>query len=692
MMRSKQIDRRMVLLSNKYGWLKRYQFLVLITLGLMTSGFSAQKSFAQSAVITFASKSRSKVITPDFNKNTQPYFSVIGEVNKPGCYAWDLDAPAPTASEVISRSGGETDLSKGSVRIVRRGRSGLRLMSTALTNYSLLPGDILIVEKKSQYQSRVIHFDKNQSLNSTSQAAQNQSNERVSISIVNLADHPAVIEVDSKNATLGNVLSNRLGISQINLSDIKVISPTASRNSKASSATTKLESGTVLIFKKNSLANENNTAKLPAPISQEEKKTVLVTPNADPIPTPRVKNLTTQLSKPVDSNRAETLIPFGQLNDTKKSPSKPDNQPKDFPILAIPDLNLSHQNSNPKPLKKIELKPASTPTIQSTPSPIRLLPKPPELNDPKAGDLQASVKIQKFDRSLESVKPLVESNKAKVVQTAMLESNNSSASPFPDFIENVKREPLPPIEGDELTFAVPTPVDLGDNNALASEDASLSDLSLVGIISGVGILVAVISVLISALWNQLDENSGMQEMVAENEAVQRHHREKVITTSRETQETLRSESSTLQSLIDNNIPFIEEPVESPSKVEFFGNASKSRTYRVDPVHPRTSDKAAERKFAAEIPVPHHIKSKHMKKKGMTGSVASGAVVQPPEDQPNHPQNLPEQDNIQDLENLANQQTNERLDQGESNQKTQAPAGLIERALMAMKKEMENKKS
>ena len=644
---------------------------------------------------------QSRVIKPTFETASEFHFGILGEVSKPGCYEWN--SPNPVASDLIQKAGGQNQQSGGSVLIIRAGRPGLRLMPIALAQYSLRSGDLLVVEKKQVTSnrirlstSRVQNFPVGQPIPLKKEAPKVDDGD-VSIGLINVIGRPAVVTISKEDATLSKIVQQIMGQSETIVSQVKVITPLPRRKLNLIGAERQLVSGTVLIFKKGTV-DLSRVPELPRPLKETPQsvsrwfeKTEISTefPRAitqkedraiSALPTP-VLALPKLKSSP-EANVAES-VPASQLTVKEQLIAKEQS------ALILPDL------------QKFE---------RSVPSAIPLLAEPQaNLEEVPAPVLEplleqrASAEDSKFNTKT--------TNATKFTRTAM-----TQAVPFPfpeDGSSNISRESLPPLpEEEKSTTKIPAPLDIPN----PPENSQLSDLSLVGIISGVGILVAVMSVLISALWSEMDDHSGLEQGVATIDSVvtqssvnQSMEETKVMSAP------LEAARSSLQTLIDNNLPIVEEIVVPPADVEFFGVAKPSRSYRVDTAHVRNDPSGESTISAPHIPAPH-IGRKPKKKPQANDTQQGGTITQLPEP--------PAQSSISELQEIAqnweepgvvkddeekiisemNSETYslqptdenknqtpdmkiERLDSAEEPKKrTKKPSGLLDRALEAMKQE------
>src|SRR5437899_3224096 len=122
------------------GYFRRF-LLVL----LMSAGAASNPLRAHSGEIP---GQRASVSTPAPGQ----FLAIMGQVARPGVY--ELSATQTQLVEFVRMAGDLTAAASGSVRIVHHGRGGQQAFLRPELKYELVPGDLVIVDRKQTSENR----------------------------------------------------------------------------------------------------------------------------------------------------------------------------------------------------------------------------------------------------------------------------------------------------------------------------------------------------------------------------------------------------------------------------------------------------------------------------------------------------------------------------------------------------------
>ncbi len=182
---------------------------------------------------------------------SRPRFAIMGQIARAGTY--EFDAPASTArlSDLVERAGGLLPEASGNVRIIRGGRPGNQTFFSPRTSYTLLPGDLVIVDRRGNrsIESQVTTGQQGASIFKSSRSEAPATSSGFAIGLVNLLDWPVVFEVPADQPTLKDVLT-ALHQPANGPGDIMLIKPGAILEKVALDQTAKqaISATTVLVF------------------------------------------------------------------------------------------------------------------------------------------------------------------------------------------------------------------------------------------------------------------------------------------------------------------------------------------------------------------------------------------------------------------------------------------------------------
>lgn len=253
----------------------------------------------------------------------QPYVGLLGQVTRPGVY--EITPGRDTLSDLIERIGGLAKDASGQLRVIRNGRPGQSTSYAAASYFELLPGDLVISDAQVTRNSSSGTTRSGDSASAQSGVATRQSApSHVQIGFINLLDRPVVLKLRAENANIPNILA-MMRQDQGLASEIKIVPPAGQgqrfQNPNQLRFDSSLPSETVLIFPQNAVAAER-LEHLPEPTmlkaNQDNNEA-----NPSPQQTPPAKispDISSQFSMPSasETDSAVTYIPppptFGEEN------------------------------------------------------------------------------------------------------------------------------------------------------------------------------------------------------------------------------------------------------------------------------------------------------------------------------------------------------------------------------------------
>lgn len=135
------------------------------------------------------------------------YVAIMGEVVRPGVF--EVADPQPELVDLVGLAGGPSPQASGNVRVIRRGRGGQQTFLSPGLKYTLLPGDLVILDAKPSRSDRrfagISHRDSTP--RGTGRIPETNDSAIVQIGLVQLIDRPIVLDVPAGYATLNGVLS-----------------------------------------------------------------------------------------------------------------------------------------------------------------------------------------------------------------------------------------------------------------------------------------------------------------------------------------------------------------------------------------------------------------------------------------------------------------------------------------------------
>ncbi len=450
---------------------------------------------------------------------------LLGEFSQ--CASYEVAQGDLVLSQIIPRVGGLTSDSSGIIRVIRGGRVSQDLFYSSEMAFPLMHGDVLIALKSS---SHVI--------NESYEARSNQRQfppKLTQVAIINLLDHPVIFGLHPEIADLAGILRClRQPVekySQIARS-VKVISSrraTKNFNFKQKKLTTKIPSGTVLVFNsKTGLDLSLIPKSLPVPQSLQTQLSSL--------PAAAV-----ELNSPTPS-RLEALPPQEVTPRVEATQRKlPEvTHPED---VSLPSKQLPSLKADAEQLQ------LNGPLLQQTTASLSQVPKP-RLPQNSEGEAQSSSETNQDIDHL------------------------SAGSSVPDL--NLKSAPLPPAESIQT---------LEDEELSQYDEFEESAESSSGLHWSLYFVLALIAAL---AWKYRHNKFRTHQVALRNHprSQQRNDSESMkakqaatVITSWDTLPPL-PEKSLLEQMLENEIPVIEESPQIPTHTMIYGR-HQSKSARID---------------------------------------------------------------------------------------------------------------
>ena len=207
---------------------------------------------------------------PPSHSRTAFFFGVMGEVSHPGVY--ELPADHPKLTEIVARAGGLTADASRTIRVVREGRIAFQTYHTPRLTLTLLPGDLLLVDRGRADYRRGGDIHLAGQIGPRASQSRPDTESRIEVAFVGLIDRPVVLRLRETDATLGRV-AELLKQSPEVIKTLRLIAPPRSRSQTKRArltAESRLSSGSVVVFRRTHL-EATRIPPLPKPISPDER-------------------------------------------------------------------------------------------------------------------------------------------------------------------------------------------------------------------------------------------------------------------------------------------------------------------------------------------------------------------------------------------------------------------------------------
>ena len=468
------------------------------------------------------------------DQNACYYYGLMGEVSQPGVY--QTSDPSPRMDGLLQAAGGLTSQASGTLRIIRNGRPGIGTSVYTARANSLMPGDLLVVDAKTN--ARISHG--NPTGSARNRDGSSASLPDIQLAFVNLiADRPIVVKVQGERSSLRQIVAD-LNQPEGLADQVKVHQTrrTGERDPKPESF---LTSETVLVFAPNTVQYERLPA-FPQPIrvAQNSINSAIISQPHATSPWPN-RNL---------PSRAPAFAPANQ-------PVKPAIPTAPRMIAVSPNQTLARtdKTSVAKDWKD------NTQTLQSTPGEKPSI-FPEETKNPH-NDSQGVTSGPPTRQKNPTPEPpgfSMDSGPETLSERQAPSAPEITESEAPRQMERVAErggiESVPPFS-DDAPVAIADTRTVAPPNPQQSREAEWPWSTVAVLVIGGSALLAALAL----LWSMA--------------------RDAVPSTA----EGRRDPSSVLlKKLLGGQLAFVEEPLVLPIRTEFHGRPQPSREFSVDIAH------------------------------------------------------------------------------------------------------------
>lgn len=553
------------------------------------------------------------------------FVTFMGDVRQAGTFK--IEEPTVAFANLIDVAGMATE-TEHMIHIVRGGHSGLKLFGRGDEIKSLLrSGDIVIVKALANQlpapggvRTPEQHlFDGN--IHAFRETARSGNSRSVHVGLLNLRAYPILIKLSPNKATATTIVKDVLGQSDEVLKATRVIS--IDQRGAGLSDSALLGDGSLLVLP----ASRLNSVTLPKLPSLEEatsgKQAMLTALQISP--GNQIQLVTDSRSESVASIEKEVVKPKLSV------PEESDFVPLEASTTQVREeaepIRIAVEDTNPPPFAE------SLPFLEQTTEleePIDAVPEVERYSQSDEDESLNVIALPKIDSqdelpSMSSIIGEVPSDQP----SGRLSKSFESSQPGTEVIDSLTMPPWADLSGEPNPLEMPSQKETTSDSqavkmALADLDAmeqpaerslqddapesssfsefapvptptedptpakaAASDVRTVGIIAALAIVVAVITVILSAVWDRMKEQTDWTEKL--RAILAKLTGEKTVAanknaSSQEAPREVQAPLSTLQLLIEDRMEWVEEPVSFGTAVEFFGAPRKSNRYRLDKSH------------------------------------------------------------------------------------------------------------
>jgi len=565
-------------------------------------------------------------------------YAVIGEIAKPATY--QVKQKEVTLKQLIEHAGGATPAAGKKIRVLRGGKSILILLRSGQDQFKLSAGDVVILDREWRTSARTISFDDLEKPSSKpgSPMVVNRANLRPNrtrpnhgqIVLVGLRSQPVVLPLWGEKLTVDTLLTQYMKQPQAVAERTRII---VGQKNKSNSQL--LTAGMILRIP-SALVNRDTIPKLPAPITvgketqqdKSEKTEEAKTSSASPVepisiahmagnPLSRSLQHSLPLVAPatnVTSVIKPTVIAYSEMiTPQTEQAAEPqlEEQNVALPVLPAQDDLQTEEATLFVPQEIVN----ETPTNE-------LLSVEPQLT----GGYDSSATFNGFTPGFISTTESVLAEEKEDEHTNLQQEREFIPPVEQDNFTNLLEEKIgETIHAAQAGEVVPNPVELKKTGGS----------TMIGFIAGAIVVIGVMTVIISALRNQLshpeqyfEQQELPLEQTAKKSVEDRRIKEKTLLPSLQPVTAVAPGSSTplssdpltrakqqkedgLKALLENQIPIIEERVLMPRELKFFGKPNFYYEFRLDSSHeikkPHLASKMGKLKQRQELENESEIK-------------------------------------------------------------------------------------
>ncbi len=540
--------------------------------------------------------------------------AIIGEISKPATYR--VAQKEVTVGQIIRFAGGSTDQAGKKIRVLRGGKSILVLLRSGQEHFKLSDGDVVILDRQWQTSTRTVSFDNLEKTSSlpgsvpvVNRANSQRSNKQVNhgqVVLLGLAKQPVVLPLWGERLTIDTLLKRYMKQSQAVVAGTRILVGQKRRNSGARTIT----AGMVLSIP-NALLNRGSIPQLPAAVSVGEVAQENKAEQSD-----------ASLILPVKPDRIE-------LTDNNPLLS---SSPDSLPLIAP----VANEDSAMKPTvsaySEIVESEAGNEAKHQVESENLILSPFPQLNNPEP-EIETSDEVEKSNGDKRK-----EQQPATVTEDVNVdEAASFTDTPITDFTSEFfsnaleqqellpettdlfEEESSPAFPGEQdLTTLLEEKMGEAVHTARAGEIVpnpmieakGTEGPTMFGFIAGAFVVIGVMTVIISALRNQFtqtehrfeDQQQPVDQMMIKTEVEQSVEAGSIEKSFSQPSRTVADSSDktsqfssdpltrakqkdeSLDALLENRVPIIEERVLLPRELKFFGKPHLYYEFRLDSSH------------------------------------------------------------------------------------------------------------
>ncbi len=566
-------------------------------------------------------------------------YAVIGEIAKPATY--QLKQKEVTLKQLIEHAGGATPEAGKKIRVLRGGKSILVLLRSGQDQFKLSAGDVVILDREWRTSARTVSFDnlKKTSSKPGSPMVVNRANLRPNrtrpshgeIVLLGLKSQPVVLPLWGEQLTVDTLLRRYMKQPREVVTGTRIV---VGQKNKTDSHL--LTAGMILSIP-NALVNRDTIPKLPAPIpvgketqqDKSDKPEEATTSSVSPVESTPLAHMT---ENPISRSLQHSLPMVAPVTNVT-SAIKPT-------VIAYSEIITPQTEQTVEP--ELEEQNVSLPTlptqVDSQPKSETLFVPQEIVNETPTNEL-LSVEPQPAGQT-DPVSPL-NSFTTDFFSTTTMAGNKNVEEAQTTSQQESGQEFLPPVEQNDFANLLEEKIGESFHAAQAGEVVpnpvelkKTEGPTMIGFIAGAIVLIGVMTVIISALRNQLshpeqyfEQQEPLLEQTANKSVENRSITEKdlppspPVTAAAPTNSTpLSSDPLTrakkqkedgLKALLENQIPILEERVLMPRELKFFGKPNLYYEFRLDSSHeikkPHLASKMGKLKQKQELENESEIK-------------------------------------------------------------------------------------
>lgn len=489
-----------------------------------------------------------------------PYVGLLGQVAKPGVYEVEQ---ATTLSDLLERVGGLAKDATGQFRVIRNGHMGLSTSFAGAARFELMAGDLVVADAQPTSLAGYSSSSQPQYGQSSARDDQSKAAAGVQVGFIHLTDRPVVLKIRTEHANVYSILSLMRQDESL-ASRIKIVTPSGQRSSGPTRPDITLPSDTVLIFPENTVRTDR-LATLPEPTKlnrNAEPPAKVDAPDASPVEkaSPAPAPIAPEVSSAIEQPQQVTEVP---------------PPPTERPFSNSSSGGI--RRSPPRPQDRI-----------ARDSHMVLAPPAENPNDISDADVATS--------------NISQDSTTAPAPTTSVWSNEDEPTGRPSLLKPGQRKPI----------ALANDSSIADNTSSSDDDKRSSETSTVtpairwSIWPPILTAVAGLLALFGFSWSlrrrtQTTAQSPLpQTPLARSQPTHRSTEQraprsttssgvgrsaeptKPVTTQPATQSVARS--NVLESLINNQLPLVEEQVPLASPMQFHGRPQPQKTFRIDQEH------------------------------------------------------------------------------------------------------------